>query len=187
MGADRGILISDRAFAGADVLATSYTLAQGIQWSGEYDLILCGKQTTDGDTAQVGPETAEFLGMEHVSNVLKVLKAEEGSLEVLENQENEVRRLQLPLPCLLTMEKDANTPRLPSYKRKLEMGDQGVEVISLKDFKDKDTSHYGANGSPTRVERIFPPEKNTARQMYEGEPKDLAASLGRLLKERKFI
>ena len=187
MGADRGILISDRALAGADALATSYTLAQGIQWSGEYDLILCGKQTTDGDTAQVGPETAEFLGMEHVSNVLKVLKVEEGSLEVLENQENEVRRLQLPLPCLLTIEKDANTPRLPSYKRKLEMGDRGVEVISLKDFKDKDTFHYGANGSPTRVERIFPPEKNTARQMYEGEPKDLAASLGQLLKERKFI
>ena len=69
MGADNGGLISDRKFAGADVVATSYTLSQGIRKMGEYDLILCGKQTTDGDTAQVGPETAEFLGMDHMANV----------------------------------------------------------------------------------------------------------------------
>ena len=72
MGADRAGLISDRKFAGADVVATSYTLSQGIRRMGEYDLILCGKQTTDGDTAQVGPEVAQWLGIPHASNVLEI-------------------------------------------------------------------------------------------------------------------
>ena len=83
MGADRGILISDRSFAGSDVAATSYALSQGVRKAGTYDLILCGKQTTDGDTAQVGPEMAEFLGIEHIANVEMVLEAEGNELTVL--------------------------------------------------------------------------------------------------------
>ena len=117
MGADRGILISDRSFAGADVVATSYTLSQGVQKAGQYDLIICGKQTTDGDTAQVGPEMAECLHMVHVANVEQVVAVEKNNIIVLENQENYQRELRLAMPCLLTIEKDANTPRLPSYKR----------------------------------------------------------------------
>ncbi len=187
MGADRGILISDRTFAGADVVATSYTLSQGIQKSGTYDLILCGKQTTDGDTAQVGPETAEFLKIEHVSNVLQVVEVKKDGIIVLENQETQVRKLCLPLPCLLTIEKDANTPRLPSLKRKMEKTEQKVEVIGLDDFSDQDPKHYGLAGSPTQVERIFPPEKNTDRQVFEGSSTELAERFTQILKQKKYI
>ena len=74
MGVDRGALISDRKFAGADVLATAYTISQGIRKMGEFDLILCGKQTTDGDTAEVGPEIAEYLKIPHIANVIKIEK-----------------------------------------------------------------------------------------------------------------
>ena len=74
MGADDGLLVSDRKFAGADVLATSYTLSQGIRKMGDFDIILTGKQTTDGDTAQVGPEIAEYLEIPHISNVLKIIE-----------------------------------------------------------------------------------------------------------------
>ncbi|XCP86432.1 electron transfer flavoprotein subunit beta/FixA family protein [Roseburia hominis] len=187
MGADRGVLISDRRFAGADVVATSYTLSQGIRKAGEYDLILCGKQTTDGDTAQVGPETAEFLGIEHIANVLQILEMEDDSITVLENLETQVRRLKLKLPCLLTIEKDANTPRLPSFKRKQERKDLRPEMISLDHFADKDPKHYGLNGSPTQVERVFPPEKSTDRMLYEGSARELERALLELLKSRKFL
>ena len=187
MGADRGILISDRAFAGADVVATSYTLSQGIHKAGEYDLILCGKQTTDGDTAQVGPETAEFLGIEHVTNVERIEDVVGQELTVIENQESCYRKLRLHMPCLLTMEKDVNTPRLASYKRKLTLMDLKTEVISLADFEDKDPKHYGLAGSPTQVERIFPPEKNVSRQLFEGDRETLAEGIYDVLAQRKLI
>ena len=187
MGADRGILISDRSFAGADVVATSYTLSQGVQKAGQYDLIICGKQTTDGDTAQVGPEMAECLHMVHVANVEQVVAVEKNDIIVLENQENYQRELRLAMPCLLTIEKDANTPRLPSYKRKLEKRELKIETITLADFTDKDKKHYGLAGSPTQVERIFPPEKNMSSQRYEGDASELGNVLFELLHEKKFV
>lgn len=187
MGVDRGILISDRSFAGADVVATSYTLSQGIRKAGDYDLILCGKQTTDGDTAQVGPETAEFLGIVHVANVEKVVDLDEKNITVLENQENYQRELCLEMPCLLTIEKDANTPRLPSYKRKLEIRGLENEIITLADFTDKDKKNYGLAGSPTQVERIFPPEKNVSSQRFEGSAEELGNTLFQILIEKKFV
>lgn len=187
MGADRAFLISDRRFGGADVVATSYTLSQGIRKAGNYDLILCGKQTTDGDTAQVGPETAEFLGVEHISNVQEILDVLDGTIRVRENQEDSSRILSLPLPCLLTVEKDANTPRLPSFKRKLEKEDMEITVMSLEDLQDRDPRHYGLSGSPTQVERIFPPEKNASREMFRGDGDTLGGTLFRMLREKKFV
>ncbi len=82
MGADEGTLVSDRKFAGADVLATSYTLSQGVKKCGDFHIILCGKQTTDGDTAQVGPEMAEYLGISHVANVRRILDVNDDFIKV---------------------------------------------------------------------------------------------------------
>ncbi len=187
MGADKAFLVSDRRFGGADVVATSYTLSQGIRKAGNYDLIICGKQTTDGDTAQVGPEVAEFMGIEHVANVLEVLGKEDDGLLIKENQEDSTRVLQVPLPCLLTIEKEANTPRLPSFRRKLERKNDEVDVFTLDDFADQNPAHYGLNGSATQVECIFPPEKNLDRQMFEGTAKNAADTLFEILQERKFL
>jgi len=187
MGADRAFLVSDRRFGGADVVATSYTLSQGIEKAGNYDLIICGKQTTDGDTAQVGPEMAEFMGIEHVANVLNVLEKREDSLLIRENQENNTRVLRVPLPCLLTIEKEANTPRLPSFRRKLERKNDEVTVFTLDDFKDQNPAHYGLNGSATQVERVFPPEKNVDKQMIKGTAAETADALFEILQEKKFL
>lgn len=187
MGADRGALVSDRKFAGADVVATSYALSQGIRKMGKYDLILCGKQTTDGDTAQVGPETAEFLGVPHATNVQEITEIQNDSVTVRITMDGFAQVQKMALPCLLTVEKDINTPRLPSYRRKCMVNPDCISVFSLADFDDKNEKNYGLSGSPTQVERIFPPEKNLSKEVYEGSGSDLAGKLFGLLVQKKFI
>lgn len=187
MGADDGYLVSDRKFAGADVLATSYTLSQGIRKMGDFDIILCGKQTTDGDTAQVGPEMAEYLNIPHVANVRRIIEVKKDSIVVEMDMPNTVEIVDVKFPCLLTVEKDIFQPRLPSYKKKVATKDREIKVISLKDFEDKNEKKYGLNGSPTQVERIFPPEVNDDREMWEGESKELSDKMTSKLKELKFI
>ena len=123
MGADHGTLISDRRFGGADVLATSYTLAQGIKKMGDFDLILCGKQTTDGDTAQVGPEISEWLGIPSVSNVRKITEADGQNITVEMDMPDDIEITRITYPCLLSVDKDIFQPRLPSYVRKIEKAD----------------------------------------------------------------
>ena len=118
MGADKGCLLTDRKFAGADVLATAYSLSQGITRMGQYDLIICGKMTTDGDTAQVGPEIAEYLDIPHVANVRKIHKITDKSVVVEMNMSESVEIQEVLLPCLITVEKDICQPRLPSFKLK---------------------------------------------------------------------
>jgi len=194
MGCDKAYLASDRAFGGADVLATSYTLYQAILKAGTFDLIFCGKQTTDGDTAQVGAELAEHLGIPHISNVIEIVGLEKSgettcAVAVKALQENLIVTQRLELPCLICFDGDINTPRLPSYRRKKSIGsgDDSVQVLTLADMEDKDASHYGLKGSATQVQRIFPPEKNTDRILYEGSSDELAGRLESVLRERRFV
>ncbi len=187
MGADDGILLSDRKFAGADVLATAYTLSQGIKKLGGHELILCGKQTTDGDTAQVGPEMAEYLGIPHAANVRKIHEVGEESILVEIDLLDSVQVAEIRYPCLITVEKDIYQPRLPSFKRKLEIRNKAVRILALKDFEDQDESSYGLNGSPTKVERIFPPEVNNDREIWKDCSQELSQKLFTKLKELKYI
>ncbi|MDX9871450.1 MAG: electron transfer flavoprotein subunit beta/FixA family protein [Clostridia bacterium] len=187
MGADNGYVLTDRKFAGADVVATSYTLSQGIEKIANYDLIICGKQTTDGDTAQVGPEVAEYLGIPHVANVGKILEIEDDEITVQMNMEETLEIQKVKLPCLITVEKDIFTPRLPSYRRKIESKDKKPNFLSLSDFADKNEKNYGLNGSPTKVERIFPPDTGKEKIMFEGTGDELADKIFSLIKDKKFI
>lgn len=187
MGADEGVLLSDRKFAGADVLATSYTISQGIKKSGNFDLILCGKQTTDGDTAQVGPEMAEYLNIPHVANVRKLIEVKEKSVVIEMDMPNTLEIADVKFPCLLTVEKDIFEPRLPSYKKKIETKDREIRVYGLNDFEDKNENMYGLNGSPTQVERIFPPAVNSDKEMWNGSNEELANKVFGKLKEMKFL
>ncbi|SHO42910.1 electron transfer flavoprotein subunit beta/FixA family protein [Anaerocolumna xylanovorans] len=186
MGVDHGVLISDRKFGGADVLATSYTISQGIKKSGTYDLILCGKQTTDGDTAQVGPEVAEWLGIPSLSNVSKVTELKAGSMVVEMDMTHEIEIAEIEYPCLLAVDKDIFIPRLPSFVKKQETKDREIRVITLADLEDREEKHYGLNGSPTQVQRIFPPEVNNHREVWNGEGSELTGRLLSKLKELKF-
>ena len=187
MGADGGTLLSDRKFGGADVLATSYTLAQGIKSCGDFDLILCGKQTTDGDTAQVGPEISEWLNIPSVADVVKINQIAEDGITVSMDLPEEVEVAKVQFPCLLAVDKDIFQPRLPSYVRKMNTKDREIRILSLADMDDKDAMHYGLNGSPTQVQRIFPPAVNDKKEMWDGSGEELADRLYQKIVDMKFV
>lgn len=187
MGIDKGALLTDRRFAGADVLATSYTLSQGVKKLGEHDLIICGKQTTDGDTAQVGPEMAEFLSIPHVANVRKILDIHEDHIVVEMDMPDTIEVAKVKFPCLVTVEKGIYQPRLPSFKLKLETKDREIPFYGLDDFEDKNEKNYGLNGSPTQVLRVFPPEINKDHEIWKGNSEELADRLSEKIEELKFI
>ncbi len=187
MGVDEGALLSDRKFAGADVWATSYTLSQGVKKMGMPDLIICGKQTTDGDTAQVGPELAEFLNIPHVTNVINLVEVTEDCIVVDMDLPNTVLTVEIEFPCLITVEKGIFEPRLPSFKLKMETKDRAIPVFRLKDFRDRDETKYGLTGSPTQVLRIFPPEAKAQSERWTGSGDALADKLFDKLVEGKFV
>ena len=187
MGAQKGTVLTDRKFAGADVLATAYTLSQGIEKCGPYDLIICGKQTTDGDTAQVGAEVAEYLGLPNVSNVLRVDDFRDDTLYLTAGLDEKVVSLCVPIPCLISVDGDINTPRLPSYKIRKTLTDDTVDFLTFADFSDQDPDHYGLSGSATQVERIFPPEKVSQKQILEGNTDTQAQALYDLLLTKKML
>lgn len=187
MGAQRGTVLTDRKFAGADVLATAYTLSQGIRKCGEFDLIICGKQTTDGDTAQVGAEVAEYLGLPNVSNVLSVDDIRDGKLYLTAGLDNRIVTLSVPMPCLISVDGDINTPRLPSYKIRKTLTDDSVQFLTFADFGDQDPNHYGLSGSATQVERIFPPEKLAQKHTLEGDADQQSQALYTLLLDKKML
>ena len=187
MGADDGYIMSDPKFAGSDVLATSYTLASGIRTIGEYDLIICGKQTTDGDTAQVGPAVAEHLGIPHVTWVSKIKEITENGIIVEQNMEDSFEVVKLGFPCLISVEKDLYTPRLPSYLNMRRTKDREVRLIDFKGLMEKSDKNFGLSGSPTQVERVFQPDSNMEHTMWEDGLVDGAKKLLDLLVSEKYI
>ena len=189
MGADNAVLISDPRFGGADVSSTAYTLSQALHVLGNYDLILCGKQTTDGDTAQVGGELAEFLNIPQTGYVAEIKEITESGLVIQSNMEDSIQTEYLPLPCLLCVDSNINTPRLPSYQKKKALGNiaNRIQKFTLEDFQDKNETHYGIVGSPTQVEQIFPPTKNDEKEIYRDSVKTMAQQLFSLLSRLKFI
>ena len=187
MGADDAVILSDRKFAGADVLATSYALSQGIQVLGGADLIICGRQTTDGDTAQVGPAIAEHLGIPHAAWVSEIVKAGKESIQVRQDLASVSQVSEIPYPCLITVDKDMCVPRLPSYRLKKATEGRTVHFLGFDDLLDRDLTRYGLVGSPTAVERMFaPPEKE--KQVYlQGNAEEKTNEIFRILSDKKII
>ncbi|MCB7319228.1 electron transfer flavoprotein subunit beta/FixA family protein [Lacrimispora sp. 210928-DFI.3.58] len=187
MGADEGVIMSDRKFAGSDVLATSYTLSQGIRLLGKADLIICGRQTTDGDTAQIGPAIAEHLHIPHCAWV-EAIEAVDGEQITLKQNFGSVTQVsRMHYPCLVTVDKDICVPRLPSYRLMQKTKDKAVRIVTYEDLPKKDLSRYGVVGSPTRVERIFAPDVMASNVYVEGTPAEKAGRLVTMLQERKYI
>ena len=187
MGASGGTVLTDRKFAVADVLATAYTISQGIRKCGEFDLILCGKQTTDGDTAQVGAEVAEYLGIPNVSNVLTIEDFRDGALHLTASLDEKIVSMAITLPCLISVDGDINTPRLPSYKIRKTLTEDAVKFLTFADFDDQNPDHYGLSGSATQVERIFPPEKAAQKQILTGDAETQAQELLNVLLDKKIL
>lgn len=187
MGADDAIILSDRKFAGADVLATSYALSQGIQAAGGADLIICGKQTTDGDTAQVGPAIAEHLGIPHAAWVAEIVDADQDSIQVRQDLVSVSQTSKIPYPCLITVDKDMCVPRLPSYILQKESQDRPVKIMTFDDMLDHNLSRYGLVGSPTAVERMFAPPEIEKQVYFEGDAQKKTEDLFNVLVKKKVI
>lgn len=185
MGADEGVLLSDRKFGGADVLATAYTISQGVKQMGNVDLILCGKQTTDGDTAQVGPEIAEHLGIPQITYVEKV-SVEEDSLKVQRAWEDGYEVVSVKTPVLLTAIKELNSPRYMHMANIFEAVKKEIKIWSANDI-DVDKSLLGLAGSPTKVKRSSTKEPKGQGEIVILQPKEAAAHAVSKLKMKHYI
>ena len=170
-GADEALLLTDRAFAGADTLATSYALSCGVKQLGDFDLLLCGKMAVDGDTAQIGPELAQRLGVPHVSDV-SALECDGAAVTVWRELGGCMQKLRVPLPAVLTVTRELNVPRLPSIAGVLRARQAEIRLCSAAQA-GADEGQCGLKGSPTQVVATFLPQRTRAVQ----EVTDTAALL----------
>ncbi|MCD3194485.1 electron transfer flavoprotein subunit beta/FixA family protein [Clostridium botulinum] len=184
MGADDAILISDRAFAGADTLATSHALAGALKKL-DYDIIFAGRQAIDGDTAQVGPEIAEHLQLPQITYVEKV-DVEGDKLTVRRALENGYEVLEVETPCLLTAIKELNEPRYMDMRNVFGLFEREVKVWSADDI-DVDKALLGLKGSPTKVKRSMTKEAKGQGEVVNMPVKEAAAYAASKLKEKHYI
>lgn len=166
-GADSAVLVSDRSFAGADTWATAYTLEHALKKIGDFDLILCGKQAIDGDTAQVGPGLATRLGISYLTCVQKIREATASGLLVERMMDDGYDLVALEYPALLTVVKDINEPRVPSIKGKMKAKKAEIVRLSAADI-EADPACIGLPGSPTKVVSVFPPPSRGKRSVLQG-------------------
>lgn len=183
MGVDEGVLVSDQAFAGADVYATSYTLSQAVKALGGFDLLVCGRQTTDGDTAQTGPALATHLDIPCLTWVREIREFEPEHLKAIQKLSGGEAEALMRLPCLVSVEREGFHPRLPSLRLKRMARQKEICTLTIENFEDRNPSHYGQEGSPTKVERIFIPEKTRRGQRITGEKREIVEQLKALVLE----
>lgn len=185
-GADAAILLSDSAFAGADTLATAYTLSLAVKKIGEYDLIICGRQTIDGDTGQVGPELSEMLRIPFAAYVSKVEGIDNGWMRVQRMVEDGYEVIEVPLPAVITVVKEINVPRLPSLRGLARAKSAVIPVWTAREL-GVDNSEVGLSGSATRVTRIFTPQRDNRGEILKGEPESQVESLVNKLRDAGVI
>jgi electron transfer flavoprotein beta subunit len=186
LGADEAVLLSDRAFAGSDTLATSYTLAQGIKKIGDYDLIICGKQAMDGDTAQVGPGIAEILDIPFVAYIRKIEEIKDGYIRVERLMEEGYEVIETSLPALITVVKEINEPRLPSLRGQMRAKKADIPVWSLKELGVPE-DRVGLPGSPTKVVKIFTPPPRGKGETLTGTTQEVVDKLVKHLRQDRVV
>jgi electron transfer flavoprotein beta subunit len=188
MGVDKGILLTDKAFAGAYTLATSYTLDKCIKTIGKFDLILCGRQAIDGDTAQIGPQVAEFLGIPQITYVRKIRKK---GKKIIANRsvEDGCEVIETPLPVLITVIKEMNTPRYATTQGIMKAcvwSENAIKIWNAADIRAK-AEDIGLEGSATWVTKTFSPEVKRAGMKITGSPQEIAEQLIAQLQARNLI
>ena len=182
LGCDEAILVSDRKFAGSDTWATSYTLSCAIKKIGAFDIILCGKQASDGDTAQVGPGISTHLDIPQVTYVKKIEEIKDNKARVERMMEEGYDIVETPIPCLFTVVKEINTPRLPSLKGMMRSKSAKITQWMAADINAEPKS-IGLDGSPTRVVKIFTPPPRKGGEMLKGDTAEISRKLTELLKD----
>lgn len=182
VGADTAVLVSDRAFAGADTLATSYTLAAAVKKTGEFDLVICGKQTIDGDTGQVGPELSRHLGIPCVTYVRKIIETDGKTMKAERLVEGGYEVIEFDLPAVISVVKELNEPRVASLRGLMSAKKAEIPVLTLADL-GLEEAKTGMNGSPTWVEATYTPERTKVSEVLTGTPEEQVERLVAMLKE----
>lgn len=191
IAADKAYLVSGREFGGSDTLATSYILSQAIEkieeTEGKFDIILCGKQAIDGDTAQVGPEIAERMNYPQVTCGLEVV-VDGGTVKVLRENEDHKRWIAMDGPCVITMTKPGFEPRYPTIKRKMAANKTEIPTLTPEDLPKIDLTYAGLKGSPTKVKKTFVPvRKKGGVKIHTDSGESSALELLKLLTDAKLI
>jgi electron transfer flavoprotein beta subunit len=182
LGIDEAVLVSDRAFAGSDTLATSYTLARAIQKLAPFSIILCGKQASDGDTAQVGPGISTHLDIPQVTYVKKIEEIKNDVARVERMTEEGFEILEVPLPCLLTVVKEINEPRIASLKGIMRSKSAKIQLLNAQNL-DCELDRLGLKGSPTQVMKIFSPERRKGGEIFQGDIENSTTRIVDLIKD----
>jgi electron transfer flavoprotein beta subunit len=186
MGADEAILVSDRAFAGSDTLATSYVLSKAIEKIGDFDIIFCGRQAIDGDTAQVGPQIAENLEISQVTYATK-FELNDDLIEIRRALEDGYSVVETKLPVLVTVLDKINKPRYPSIKGVVNAFSKSeIKVLSAADLS-LDEVRLGLDGSPTKVKKTFVPTHEKMGEILDGTPEEKVSKLINILKDVKIV
>jgi electron transfer flavoprotein beta subunit len=186
MGADEGWLATDRAFAGADTWATSFTLAKCIEKMDQTDLVICGFKTTDGDTGQTGPEMAEHLRMPCISYVSSIDEVKDRSIVLKRNLDEGIETLEAPFPLIITVSKDIGQPRLATLRGRIAAKKAVIKTITNKELMLQ-PKELGLDGSYTRVVKIFTPEPHAGGEVIQGTPEQLAEAILKKLIEVKIV
>ena len=186
LGADGAILLSDNAFAGADTWATAYTLARAIDKLGQYDLAICGRQTIDGDTGQVGPELAEMLGIPFVAYVSQIEETNNKCMRVKRMVEDGHEVIETPLPAVISVVKEINIPRLPSLRGLAKAKSAVIPVWTAQEL-GVDKNMVGLSGSFTRVIKVFFPQRVRQGEILQGELVGQVEGLIDKLRDAKLI
>jgi electron transfer flavoprotein beta subunit len=186
LGADEAVLLSDRAFAGADTWATAYTLSRAVIKIGEYDLIICGRQTIDGDTGQVGPELAEMLDIPFIAYVSKIEELNDNILRVQRMVEEGHEVIETKLPAVITVSKEINVPRLPSLRGIMKSKGAKIAAWGIAEL-GVDGSMVGLAGSSTQVIKVFFPQRISQAEILKGSPESQVDSLIEKLKNASLL
>ncbi|MCL2409089.1 MAG: electron transfer flavoprotein subunit beta [Oscillospiraceae bacterium] len=186
MGADNAYLLSSRVFGGADTCATSTTLAAGVKKIGDYDIIFAGRQAIDGDTAQVGPQTAQRLGIPSVTYVQKIREIKDKTVVVERALEDGFEVIEIQKPCVLTAIKELNTPRYMSVSKIEEAYKKEIAIWDEKAL-NVDPNDVGLVASPTQVHKSFTPPPKGAGEMLVGTVPEMAAALVAKLTEKHVL
>lgn len=187
VGADKVVLVSDRAFGGSDTYATSYILSQAIKKLGNFDLILCGKQAIDGDTAQVGPAIAEHLGIAQLTYAAKI-QVDGPKITINRETDEGYEVIEANLPVVCTVVKSINEPRFATIKSKMMANKAKIEMLTTAELSDIDAAKIGLKGSPTRVKKTFVPAKReSGLKIKEETGKETALKLVEKLVEAKLV
>lgn len=185
-GADEAILVSDRALAGSDTLATSYALGGTIKKIQDYDLVICGRQTVDGDTGQVGPELSEQLEIPFVAYVSKIEEIDNGRMRAQRMIEDGHEVIETPLPAVITVVKEINVPRLPSLRGLAKAKSAMIPTWTIQEL-GIGKNMVGLSGSATRVIKVFFPQRVHHGEIFQGSPEDQVENLVNKLREVKLI